>query len=49
MAICKAGGTKSFLETVETAGLRSPFEEGSLENVVKTIDEALEAVDDTAL
>ena len=49
MAICKAGGTKSFLETVETARLRSPFEEGSLEDVVKTIDEALDAVDDSKL
>ncbi|GAA0352886.1 M3 family oligoendopeptidase [Alkalibacterium iburiense] len=49
MAICKAGGTKSFLETVEAAHLRSPFEEGSLEEVVKTIDEALDAVDDSKL
>lgn len=49
LAICKAGGTQSFLETVETAGLRSPFEQGSLEKVVETIDKALEAVDDQAL
>jgi len=49
MAICEAGGTKSFLETVEAAHLRSPFEEGSLERVVETIDAALEAVDDKAL
>lgn len=49
MVICKAGGTKSFLETVEAAHLRSPFEEGSLEEVVKTIDEALDAVDDSKL
>lgn len=49
LAICKAGGTQSFLETVETAKLRSPFEEGSLQGVIKTIDEALEAVDDKAL
>ena len=49
MTICEAGGTKSFLETVKAAGLRSPFEEGSLERVVRTIDEALEAVDDKNL
>lgn len=49
LAICKAGGTKSFLETVETAKLRSPFEEGSLEGVISTIDQALEQVDDKAL
>ncbi|TVP91694.1 M3 family oligoendopeptidase [Alkalibacterium sp.] len=49
LAICKAGGTKSFLETVETAQLRSPFEEGSLKDVIKTIDQTLEQVDDKAL
>ncbi|GEN51243.1 M3 family oligoendopeptidase [Alkalibacterium pelagium] len=49
LAICKAGGTQSFLETVETANLRSPFEEGSLEGVIQTIDQALEEVDDKAL
>lgn len=49
LAICKAGGTQSFLETVATANLRSPFEEGSLEGVIKTIDQALEEVDDKAL
>lgn len=49
LAICKAGGTKSFLETVETAKLRSPFEEGSLKSVVQTIDQTLEEVDDTVL
>lgn len=49
MTICEAGGTKSFLETVNAANLRSPFEKGSLESVLKTIDDALEAVDDKAL
>lgn len=49
LAICKAGGTKSFLETVEMANLQSPFEEGSLKGVIKTIDQALEEVDDKAL
>lgn len=49
MEICKAGGTKSFLETVEVANLRSPFEEGSLEGVIATIDAELESVEDTKL
>ncbi len=49
MAICKAGGTKSFLETVEIANLRSPFEAGSLADVIATIDETLTAVDDLNL
>ncbi|EXJ23183.1 Oligoendopeptidase F [Alkalibacterium sp. AK22] len=49
LAICRAGGTQSFLETVETAGLRSPFEQGSLEEVIEAIDQTLDAVDDQAL
>lgn len=49
MEICKAGGTKSFLETVEMAHLRSPFEKGSLADVIQTIDETLAAVDDASL
>lgn len=49
LAICKVGGTKSFLEIVKTANLISPFEEGCLESVVQDIDAWLESVDDQAL
>ena len=49
MEICRAGGTKSFLETVEIANLRSPFEEGSLADVIQTIDETLAAINDKTL
>ncbi|MDR6224668.1 M3 family oligoendopeptidase [Desmospora profundinema] len=47
--LCKLGGSKSFLELIEAASLRSPFEEGCLEEVVKHIDRWLDSVDDTVL
>lgn len=49
LEICRVGGTQSFLEIIKTAHLRSPFEEGSLSGVVKTIEEELDKVDDTTL
>lgn len=47
--LCKLGGSKPFLELVEAANLHSPFEEGTVESVVKTIEDWLNAVDDKAL
>lgn len=43
--ICKIGGTKSFLEIVEAANLKSPFEEGFLDDVMATIDAWLDKAD----
>ncbi|MBY7144186.1 M3 family oligoendopeptidase [Virgibacillus sp. NKC19-3] len=47
--LSKLGGSKSFLELVETANLHSPFEPGTLESVVNTIEEWLHSVNDKAL
>lgn len=49
LEICRVGGTQSFLEIIETAHLRSPFEEGSLSGVVNTIEKELDKVDDSKL
>lgn len=49
LAICKVGGTQSFLDIVKTAGLISPFENGCLKSVVGEIDNWLESIDDTKL
>jgi M3 family oligoendopeptidase len=49
LAICKVGGTQSFLDIVKTAGLVSPFEEGCLKNIIGDIDKWLESIDDTKL
>lgn len=47
--LCKQGGSKSFLELVETAHLISPFEDGCVQSVTGEIREWLEKVDDTKL
>lgn len=49
LAICEVGGKKSFLEIIQLANLKSPFEEGSLTDVVRAIDAELSNVDDTKL
>ncbi len=47
--LCQAGGSKSFLELVQLANLRSPFADGCVESVVGEIRKFLESVDDTRL
>ncbi|AIF44234.1 M3 family oligoendopeptidase [Virgibacillus sp. SK37] len=49
LKLCKLGGSKSFLGLLESANLQSPFKEGTLETIVKTIEEWLDQVDDTSL
>ncbi|WP_077328211.1 M3 family oligoendopeptidase [Virgibacillus siamensis] len=43
--LCKLGGSKSFLGLVEAANLRSPFEEGTVESVVDSIEKWLESAE----
>ncbi|WP_080873168.1 M3 family oligoendopeptidase [Oceanobacillus timonensis] len=47
--LCKLGGSKPFLELVQSAGLASPFEEGTVEAAVSFIEDWLYKVDDQAL
>ena len=47
--ICKVGGTKSFLEIVDIGNMKSPFEDGCVEDVIKTIENWLEQVNDIEL
>ncbi|WP_339227235.1 M3 family oligoendopeptidase [Oceanobacillus sp. FSL K6-2867] len=47
--LCKQGGSKPFLSLVKTAKLNSPFEEGTFKEVIQTIEEWLDSVDDQAL
>ncbi len=37
--LCKAGGSRSFLELVDYAGLQSPFEQGVVENVIGKVSD----------
>ena len=39
--LCKAGGSQSFLELVELAGLANPFEDGVVKNIADRVGERL--------
>ena len=45
--LCAAGGSRSFLDLVRLAGLRSPFEDGCVASVVGDIRQYLDSVDDS--
>lgn len=45
--LCKLGGSKSFLNLVQEAGLKSPFEDGTVKEVVDKIKKELLSVDDS--
>ena len=45
--LCKAGGSKSFLDLVKLAKLRSPFDSGCLAEVVTEIEDCLNKIDDS--
>ncbi|MBA3647091.1 MAG: M3 family oligoendopeptidase [Chitinophagales bacterium] len=47
--LCREGGSKSFLELVKVANLKSPFEEATLNEVVSDVKNWLEQVDDERL
>ncbi|QSO50991.1 M3 family oligoendopeptidase [Alicyclobacillus curvatus] len=47
--LCQQGGSKSFLELVQTANLISPFESGCVESVIGDIETWLGGVDDSKL
>ena len=49
LRLCKAGGSKSFLELVELANLKSPFKDGCIAEVMVSIKEYLDSVDDSSL
>ncbi len=44
LAICKVGGSQTFLEILETGHLVSPFKEGALDEFMSSIDEYLSKV-----
>ncbi|NLY45294.1 MAG: M3 family oligoendopeptidase [Tissierella sp.] len=45
--LCKAGGSKSFLDLVELAGLDNPFIDGTINRVVKPLKDWLDNIDDS--
>jgi M3 family oligoendopeptidase len=49
LALCKLGGSKSFLGLLKSANLKNPFISGTIKEIVKPIQAYLDAVDDTKL
>lgn len=49
LKLCQAGGSKSFVELLNFAGLKNPFASGSLETVIPEVQKYLDSVDDTKL
>lgn len=49
IALCKLGGTKTFLELVAAAGLVSPFAEGTIDSIAESMKAELMQIDDTVL
>ncbi|USB32823.1 M3 family oligoendopeptidase [Paenibacillus sp. YPG26] len=49
LELCRQGGSKSFTELVQAAGLISPFEQGSVASVINEIEHWLGQVDDKKL
>ncbi|MFN4253627.1 MAG: M3 family oligoendopeptidase [Saprospiraceae bacterium] len=47
--LCQAGGSRSFLDLVKLANLRSPFDDGCVASVVGEIERFLEGVEDAKL
>ena len=47
LRLCNAGGTKPFLQLVELAGLKSPFEEGCVKGIAGDIVQYLDTIDDS--
>lgn len=49
LAICKVGGSQTFLEILETGHLTSPFKDGALTDILRAIDEFLENISEEEL
>jgi len=49
LALCRLGGSKSFLGLIESAKLKNPFVKGTVKEIVKPIRTYLDSVDDTKL
>lgn len=47
--LCREGGSKSFLELVKVANLKSPFEETTFKETVSAVSEWLKNIDDSLL
>jgi len=44
--LCKLGGSKTFLGLLQSSGLKSPFEEGTIKEVLDVIKNKLDKIND---
>ncbi len=49
LALCKLGGSKSFVDLIESAKLQNPFKAGVVKEIITPIKAYLDKVDDTKL
>jgi M3 family oligoendopeptidase len=49
LALCKLGGSKSFVDLIESAKLNNPFKKGTVEEIIIPIKAYLDSIDDTKL
>ncbi|WP_373899360.1 M3 family oligoendopeptidase [Haloimpatiens sp. FM7315] len=49
IGLCSEGGSRSFLELVELAGLQNPFKDGCIESCIGPVKKWLDEVDDSKL
>lgn len=49
LALCKLGGSKSFVELIKTAKLQNPFVKGTVKKIVEPIRAYLDQIDDSKL
>jgi M3 family oligoendopeptidase len=49
LALCKLGGSKSFVELLESANLQNPFKSGTVKAIIQPIKAYLDGIDDTKL
>lgn len=49
LTLCKAGGSKTFLDLVKLAGLNSPFDVNTIQGVMKEVSAWLNSVDDSKM
>ena len=47
VALCKRGGSMSFLDLVRSADLKSPFAENCVKDAVEPIQKWLDSIDDS--
>ncbi len=47
VALCGAGGTRSFLDLLSLGNLKSPFEDGTVREIMEVMKDKLNDIDDT--